>query len=70
MFTCCSLTEGGTRLSACGTRQQLLRNHSPPAPPEESNSFPERSDCPSLRQPAVRARPISAGLEAVIRQDR
>src|SRR5699024_1300574 len=30
VFTCCSLTEGGTRLSACGTHRRLLRSHSPP----------------------------------------
>lgn len=70
MFTCCSLTEGGTRLSACGTRRQLLRSPSPPAPLEEGDSFPGRSACPSLRQAAVHTRPISAGLEAVVRQDR
>ena len=32
MFTRCPLTEGGTRLSACGTHQRLLRSHSPPTP--------------------------------------
>jgi hypothetical protein len=62
VFTCCSLTEGGTRLSACGIRRRLLRSRSSPAPPEDSDSFPERSACPSLRQPAIRARPISAGF--------
>jgi hypothetical protein len=28
----CSLAEGGTRLSACGTHRRLLRSHSPPTP--------------------------------------
>jgi len=61
VFTSCSLTEGGTRLSACGTRQQLLLSPSPPAPPTESDSIPKRSGCPSLRQPSVRARPYPQG---------
>ncbi len=56
VFTCCSLAEGGTRLSACGTRRWLLRSHSPPAPPGESNSFPERSGCP-VTPTASRPRP-------------
>lgn len=61
VFTRCSLTEGGTRLSACGTHRRLLRSHSPPAPPGESNSSPGRSVCPSLRQTAHAPAPDPQG---------
>ena len=70
MFTRCPLTEGGTRLSACGTHQRLLRSHSPPTPPGSGNSHPGQAIRSLAQQAAHRARPISAGFEAIIRQDR
>ena len=70
MFTCCSLVEGGTRLSACGltsTYSVVIRCW-----PHHGIVTPPRSSPPTDNRPqmAHRARPRSIGFETVVRQDR
>jgi hypothetical protein len=61
MLTRCSLTEGCTRLFACGTRRRLLRSRSPPTPPGRGYSHPGQATR-SLAQQVAHRRPHIRGV--------